>query len=91
MKTHYINYRAKIYCIKIEDQVYSNTRVPTEVDTRKQEPKTRVKTNQHESLTRINTSPTQVNTNQHKSITSPTRANTNQHKSNMSHNELTRV
>ena len=41
-----------------QDQVYSNTGVPTQVDT-----------NQHES-TRINTSPTRVNTNQHESDTS---------------------
>ena len=51
------------------DQVHSNTRVPTQINT-----------NQHES-TRINTSPTRVNTNQHKSGTSQhesTRVNTSQ-------------
>ena len=45
------------------DQVYSNTRVPTQVNT-----------NQHESetsLTEVNTSPTLVNTNQHESKTGP--------------------
>ena len=41
-----------------QDQVYFNTRVPTQVNT-----------SQHES-TRINTSPTRVNTNQHESNTS---------------------
>ena len=42
-------------CILSNDQVYSNTRVPTQVNT-----------NQHES-TRISTSPTRVNTNQNES------------------------
>ena len=50
--------RLKIKCFKI-DQVYSNTRVPTQVNT-----------SQHES-TRVNTSPTRVNTNQHESKTGP--------------------
>ena len=56
------------------DPVYSNTRVPTQVNTNQHESTrintslTRVKT----SLTRANTSPTQVNT-------SPTWVNTNQH------------
>ena len=51
------------------DQAYSNTRVPTQVNT-----------NQHES-TRINTIPTRVNTNQHESDTNQhdtTRVNTSQ-------------
>ena len=52
------------------DQVYSNTRVPTQVNT-----------NQHES-TRINTSLTQVNTSPTRVNTSPTRVNTNQQESN---------
>ena len=57
------------------DQVYSNTRVSTQVNTNRHEPTlfntspTRVNTSQHESTrvrhesTQINTSPTQVNTN----------------------------
>ena len=68
------------------DRVYTNTRVPTQVNT-----------SQHESIrvwhesTRINTSlaeSTRINTSQHKSHTSlkrvntsPTQVNTNQHKS----------
>ena len=60
------------------DQVYSNTQVPTQVNTN-QHTKTRVQhestqadTSQHESTrvrhesTRINTSPTRVNTSQHR-------------------------
>ena len=53
------------------DQVYSNTRVPTQVNT-----------SQHESRgvqnesTRVNTSPTQINTSQHEL---DTRINTSQH------------
>ena len=70
----------------IRDQVYSNTRVPTRVNTnqhestRVQHESIRVNTNQHES----DTSPTRVNT-------SPTRVNTNQHDSNTSQHEATRV
>ena len=57
------------------DQVYSNTRVPTQVNT-----------NQHKSYTnqRVNTNLEQVNTNQHKFKTS-------QHESDTSQHELTRV
>ena len=57
------------------DQVYSNTRVPTQVNT-----------SQHEStrINTINTSPTRVNTNQHES-------NTSQHESDTSQHESTRV
>ena len=61
------------------DQVYFNTRVPTQVNTNqheshmKQHYSTQV---QHES-TRINTSTAQVNTNQHES-------DTNQHESDTS-------
>ena len=51
------------------DQVYSNTRVPTQVNT-----------SQHES-TRVNTSPTRVNTNQHESKTSQHESDTSQHES----------
>ena len=68
---------------RFKDQVYSNTRVPTRVNTN-QHGSTRVlhestqfSTNQHESdtsPTRVNTSPTRINT-------SPTRVNTNQHDS----------
>ena len=47
------------------DQVYFNTRVPTQVNTNQHE-STRVP---HES-TQINTSPTRVNTDQHESNTS---------------------
>ena len=45
------------------DQVYSNTRVPTQVNTSQHESET--------SLTQVNTSPTLVNTNQHESKTGP--------------------
>ena len=54
------------------DQVYSNTGVPTQVNTNQHE----FNTSQHESTrvrhesTRINTSPTRVNSNQHESDTS---------------------
>ena len=63
------------------DQVYSNTRVPTRVNTN-QHGSTRVNTNQHESdtsqhksdtsqheSTRVNTTPTLVNKKQHESKT----------------------
>ena len=75
------------------DQVYSNTRAPTRVNTnqhgstRVRHESTRVNTNQHESNTsptRVNTSPTRVNTNQHESTrvnTTATRVNTKQHES----------
>ena len=53
----------------IFDQVYSNTRVPTQVDT-----------SQHES-TRVNTSPTRANSNQHKPNTSQHESDTSQHES----------
>ena len=53
----------------ISDQVYSNTRVPTQVNT-----------NQHES-TQVSTSPTRVNTNQHESNTSQHKFDTSQHES----------
>ena len=43
------------------DQVYSNTRVPTQVNTNQHE-STRINT----SPTRVNTSPKRVNTNQHR-------------------------
>ena len=71
------------------DQVYSNTRVSTQVN-RSQKESTRFNTNQHKSdtnqhesdtsqheSTRVNMSPTQVNT-------SPTRVNRNQHESKTS-------
>ena len=48
------------------DQVYSNIRVPTQVNTSQHE-STRVR---HKS-TRINTSPTRVSTNEHQSKTGP--------------------
>ena len=54
---------------KKNDQVYSNRRVPTQVNT-----------SQHES-TQVNTSPTRVNTSLTRVNTSPTRVNTNQHES----------
>ena len=60
LKEH-VNFLQALHTFKM-DQVYSNTRVPTQVNTSQHE-STRV---WHES-TRINTSPTQVNTNQHKS------------------------
>ena len=57
------------------DQVYSNTRVPTQINT-----------SQDKSYTnqRVNTNQEQVNTNQHKFKTS-------QHESDTSQHELTRV
>ena len=51
------------------DQVYSNTRVPTQVNTNQHE-STQVNTNQHES-----------NTSQHESKTSQHESNTSQHES----------
>ena len=88
-----VHYDCRSSYFKFEnfDQVYSNTRVSTQVNTSQHE-STRVNT----SLTRINTSPTKVNTNQHESdtsqhvstsvrhesaqiIMSPTQVNTNQH------------
>ena len=51
------------------DQVYFNTRVPTQVNT-----------NQHES-TRINTSLTRVNMNQHEYNTNQHKSDTSQHES----------
>ena len=60
---------------KNDDQVYSNTRVSTRVNTN-QHQSTQVNTNQHESTrvrhesTRVNTSPTRINTSQHESKTS---------------------
>ena len=68
------------------DQVYSNTRVPTQLNTNQQgstrvwHESTRGNTNQHQS----DTSPTRVDT-------SPTRVNTNQHESDTSQHESTRV
>ena len=58
------------------DQIYSNTRVPTQVNTSQHE-STRINT----SRTRVNTSPTRVNTNQHGSDTSQHESDTSQHKS----------
>ena len=69
----------KFKCSCNLDQVYSNTRVPTQVNTNQHESDTnqhKSNTSQHESTgarhesTGINTSPTRVNTNQHKSDTS---------------------
>ena len=77
----------------IRDQVYSNTRVPTQVNTSQHEStrvwheSTRINTNQHESDTSTNTS-------QHESTrinTSLTRVNTNQHDSTRVRHEPTRV
>ena len=72
-----------------KDQIYSNTRVPTRVNTSQHE-STQVR---HES-TPINTSLTRVNTSLKRVNTSPTQVNTNQHgsksvldESNMSQHE----
>ena len=68
------------------DQVYSNTRVPTRINTGQHESDTIL----HES-TQINPSPTRV---QHESTQvrhESTRVNTNQHDSNTSQDEATRV
>ena len=57
------------------DQVYSNTRVPTQLNTSQHDSDT----NEHES-TRINTSPTRMNTSQQES-------DTNQHESTQARNK----
>ena len=49
----YMSIHQQFFCEVLFDQVYSKTRVLTQVNT-----------SQHES-TRVNTSPTRVNTNQH--------------------------
>ena len=64
------------------DQVYSNTRVSTRINTSQHE-STRINTSQHES-TRARHEPTGINT-------SPTRVNTNQHEPDTSQHESTRV
>ena len=82
--------------ILFDDQVYFNTRVPTQVNTNQhksdtsQHKSTRVDASQHESdtsqhkSTRVNTSSTRVKTNQHES-------NTNQHESDTIQNESIKV
>ena len=70
------------FIILANDQVYSNTRVSTQVSTNQHE-STRIST----SPTRINTSLTRGNTSLPRVNTSPTRVNTNQHQSNMSQHE----
>ena len=77
LKKH-VDFLTKL-CIFSKDQVYSNIRVPTRVNTNLHG-STRVR---HES-TQINTSPTQV---RHES----TRINTSQHDSNTSQHEAARV
>ena len=64
------------------NQVYSNTRDQTKVNTNQHE-STRIKT----SLTRINTSPTRINTIMTQVNTTPTRVSTNQSESGMSQHE----
>ena len=54
----YMSIHQQFFCEVLFDQVYSKTRVLTQVNT-----------SQHES-TRVNTSPTRVNTNQHEFDTS---------------------
>ena len=76
-----------VFCsFTLYHQVYSNTRVPTRVNTnqhgstRVRHESTRVNTNQHES----NTSQHKSDTSQHESTrvnTTPTRVNTKQHES----------
>ena len=61
------------------DQVYSNTPVPTQVNT-----------NQHES-TQINTSPTRVNTSQTRVNMNQHESDTSQHEPGTSQHESTRV
>ena len=65
--------------MRLQDQVYSNTRTPKQVNT-----------NQHES-TRINTSPRRVNTNQTRVNTNQHESDTNQHESTRVQHESTRV
>ena len=78
---------------KLFDQVYSNTRLPTQVNTTQHESDT----SQHESTwvntcpTQVNTSPTRVNTNQHESDTSQQESKTSQHESDTSQHESTQV
>ena len=74
------------FLILYYDQVYSNTRVPTQVNTSQHE-STRA---WHDSK-RINTSLTRVNTNQHEWDTSQHGSNTSQHKSDTSQHESTQV
>ena len=91
------------FIILANDQVYSNTRVPTQVSTNQHE-STRISTSPtrintsltrgNTSLPRVNTSPTRINpsltrgnTSRPRVNTSPTRVNTNQHQSNMSQHE----
>ena len=73
-------YRLKTsFDVQKVDQVYSNTRVPTRINT---------------SLTQVNMSPTRVNTNQHKPDMSQyesARINTNPTPVNTSQHESTRV
>ena len=70
LKEH-VNFLQALHTFKM-DQVYSNTRVPTQVNTSQHE-STRA---WHES-TQINTSPTRVNTSLTRVNTSPTQVNTN--------------
>ena len=65
-----------MHCV---DEVYSNTPVPTQVNT-----------SQHES-TRVNTSPTRVNTNQHESNTSQRESETSQHESTRVRHKSVRI
>ena len=70
--------------VNFQDQVYSNTRVPTQINTNQHEFDTNqheLDTNQHDS-TRVTTSLTQINM-------SPTRINTSQHESDTNQYELT--
>ena len=61
------------------DQVYSNTRVPTQLNT-----------SQHESI-RVNTSPTRINTSQHESDTNQHDSTRAQHESTRVQNKSTQV
>ena len=68
-----------------DDQVYSNTRVPTQVNTNQHE-STRINT----SLTRVNTNQTRVNKNQHECDTIQHKPDTSQHESTRVRHESTR-
>ena len=79
--------------IKTQDQVYSNTRVPTQVNKNQH----KSDTSQHESTrvwhesTRINTSQHESDTSQHESKTSQHESDISQHKSKSVLDELTWV
>ena len=79
------NFFRRFYTV-INDQFYSNTRVPTQVSTGRHE-----STGVWRESTRINTSPTWVDTSLTRVNTSLTQVNTNQYRSKRVLDELTWV